>query len=414
MEMLNKNGKAGNTDEDGREMRSALLNTLHLRWRLLLGAILAVCVVAWFVSRKGGAKPDPENEQVAAVSVDSIIRLDSTAQRLAGITTLVVSRAATNELTANGTITFDANRVSVVSSRAEARVISVQADLGRRVAAGAILATLQSSEVGTTRGDLDRARVNVDIAKRNYEREERLYAQQITPQKELLDAEGAYRTAQADYNSALSSLRALGAAGGTGATYGLSSPVSGTVVQRDASPGQVVGPSTNLFTVADLREVWITVDVYEGDLSRIRQGAIARVTPNALPSRAFTGRVTYAGGVVDSATRTFKVRVEVDNAAMELRPGMFAQVRIETTAGSLTSDVVVPELAVQDLNGKQIIFVAHPTMVGAFVVRPVVAGARRGDGNIVIATGLRPGERIATKGAFQLKAELTKASFGED
>ena len=412
--MLNKNGKAGNTDEDGREMRSALLNTLHLRWRLLLGAILAVCVVAWFVSRKGGAKPDPENEQAAAASVDSIIRLDSTAQRLAGITTLVVSRAATNELTANGTITFDANRVSVVSSRAEARVISVQADLGRRVAAGAILATLQSSEVGTTRGDLDRARVNVDIAKRNYEREERLYAQQITPQKELLDAEGAYRTAQADYNSALSSLRALGAAGGTGATYGLSSPVSGTVVQRDASPGQVVGPSTNLFTVADLREVWITVDVYEGDLPRIRQGAIARVTPNALPSRAFTGRVTYAGGVVDSATRTFKVRVEVDNAAMELRPGMFAQVRIETTTGSLTSDVVVPELALQDLNGKQIIFVAHPTMVGAFVVRPVIAGARRGDGNIVITTGLRPGERIATKGAFQLKAELTKASFGED
>jgi cobalt-zinc-cadmium efflux system membrane fusion protein len=413
--MINKNNKdAGDMDAETRSTLTNIRSMLHLRWRWLLGAILTICLIAVFVGRRDGKPADEEEKPAAAANADSIVRLDSTALRLAGVATLVVAPSATNELTANGTITFDANRVSVISSRAEARVISVQADLGQRVAAGSVLATLQSSEVGATRGDLDRARVNMEIAKRNYEREERLYAQQITPQKELLDAEGAYRTAQADYNSALSSLSALGAARGTGATYGLSSSVSGTVVQRDASPGQVVGPSTNLFTVADLREVWITVDVYEGDLPRIRDGASARIVPNAFPTRTFTGRVTYAGGVVDSATRTFKVRVEVNNDALLLRPGMFAQVHIETTDAASRNEIVVPEVAVQELNGKQVVFVSHPTAPGTFTARTVTVGARRGEGAIAIMSGLRAGERIATSGAFQLKAELTKASFGED
>lgn len=412
--MINNHEKSDSTNGEGRGLGGGLRSALGSNWKLLAAVFVAACIMIWFLTRGSGGEAEPESKAAVASSADSIIRLDSTAQRLAGIATIGVSAAATSVLTANGVITFDANRVSVISSRAEARVISVQADLGQRVGAGTVLATVQSSEVGTTRGDLNRARVNMEIAKRNYEREQRLFAQQITPQKELLEAEGAYRTAEADYNSALSSLRALGASAGDGATYGLTSPVAGTVVQREASPGQVVGPSTNLFTVADLRQVWITVDVYEGDLSRIRQGAVARVAPNAISSRSFTGRVTYAGGIVDSATRTFKVRVEVDNAAMLLRPGMFAQVRIETTGGGVSNDIVVPELAVQDVNGKSVVFVAHPSIPGAFIARPVTVGTRRGDGSVPITSGLRIGERIATSGAFQLKAELTKASFGED
>jgi cobalt-zinc-cadmium efflux system membrane fusion protein len=317
----------------------------------------------------------------------------------------------------NGSITFDANRVSVISSRAEGRVLSVRADLGQAVGAGAVLATVQSAEVGATRGDLERARVGVDVARRNYEREQRLFAEQITPQKEMLEAEAAFRTAQADYNSAVSKLGAIGATDGSGATFGLVTPVSGTIVDRNASPGQVVGPTTNLFTVADLRHVWITVDVYEKDLARVHQGAHASVVPSALSSESFPGRVTYAGGIVDSATRTFKVRVEVENAALRLRPGMFAQVRIQTPATGGASVIVVPEIAVQDLNGKPVVFVAAGGIAGAtgrYVVRFVTVGPRVGDGTMVITDGLRAGERIVGKGAFQLKAELTKASFGDE
>lgn len=418
------------------------------RWPIAIALIIVATLALWTLSPRGNhaktavaaASDSTAGTADTKAGGDSVLRLDSVAQRLAAIQLLTIAPSATSVLTANGTITYDANRVSVVSSRAEARIISVLADLGQQVPADGLLARLESSDVGQTRGDLQRARANVDVARRNYEREKRLFAESISPEKEMLDAEAAYRTAEADLNSATSRLRAVGAVGGQGATFSLVTPVAGTVVERNASPGQVVGPTTNLFTVADLSHVWITVDVYEGDLSRVRQGAKAAVIANALPDRAFSGVVTYAGGVVDSASHTFKVRVAVDNAGRALRPGMFAQVRIETPAirartaqGGASSGapttastsvstsasapgaaaiITVPEMAVQEVNGKQIVFVAGRTP-GEFIARPVIVGPRVGNGSIVITSGVVAGDRIAVQGAFQLKAELTKASFGE-
>ena len=386
-----------------------LVGVIGIRWRA--SATNAATTVSANVAERDGS--------VGALSGgDSTIALDSTAQRLAGVELFTVLASNAGSLTANGTITYDANRVSVVSSRVEGRLAAVRADLGQQVTTGTVLAIIESFDVGQTRGELERARVNVEVARANFERETRLFAEQITPQKELLDAEGTYRAAQADYDAAIAKLRAVGASSGAGATFGLSTPVSGTVVERNASPGQVVGPSSNLFTVADLRHVWITVDVYEGDVARVQRGAAATVNATALPGRSFTGKVSYAGGVVDSASHTFKVRVDVANEARDLRPGMFAQVRI-VTAGmppdsgdhDATPSIIVPEIAVQEVNGKSVVFVSRETL-GVFVARPVTVGARTGGGNVLV-TGLAVGERIAVRGAFQLKAELTKASFTE-
>ncbi len=383
------------------------------------GAITAVglalsLAALWIVAGRGSTahKEDPSQASTPTSTgrTDSVVRLDSTAQRLAGIELITVTPNATSGLVANGTITYDANRVSIIAPRVEARVVNVRVDLGQTVRAGAVLAILESVEIGQIRGDLERARANVDVAQRNYEREKRLFEQQITPQKELLEAEGAFRTAQADYNSAVAKLRAVGAGGGSGATFGLSTPVAGTVVERNASPGQSVGPSTTLFTVADLRRLWITVDVYESDLARVRQGALAAVVPTAFPNESFPGRVTYAGGIVDSASHTFKVRVEVENTTRRLRPGMFGQVRIETATTGGTGAIAVPEVAIQELNGKQVVFVAGREP-GMYIARPVTVGSRAGNGLVVITAGLAAGERVVTKGAFQLKSELTKASF---
>lgn len=387
------------------------------RWPFIAAAAAILVLAGWMFFR-GGEESAPKAARASAASpgADSLIRLDSSTQRLAGVQTITVSSSTGGLLTANGTITYDANRVSVIASRVEGRLSSVRADLGQVVTAGATLAVVESPEVAQIRGDLERARVNLDAARRNYEREKRLFEQSISPQKELLQAEADFRSVEADYNSALSRLRAIGAGEGNGAAFGLVTPVSGTVVARNASPGQLVGPATDIFTVADLAGVWITVDVYEGDVARVRTGATAAVIPTALPDEVFTGRVTYAGGVVDPVSHTFKVRVELSNAALKLRPGMFAQVRIQTEAKggpSTTASYVVPELAVQEVGGRPVVFVATKN-AGEYAVRPVKVGSRAGSGNVVIVDGLSPGERIVTRGAFQLKAELTKSSFSEE
>jgi RND family efflux transporter MFP subunit len=158
------------------------------------------------------------------------------------------------------------------------------------------------------------------------------------------------------------------------------------------------------------------VDVYEGDLSRVREGAAATVIPTAFSDQQFHGRVTYAGGVVDTTSRAFKVRVEVENPQRRLRPGMFAEVRIESPAGSGVDTaklITVPEEAVQTLDGAEVVFVAAGP-AGRFVMRRIRTVPGAGDGMLRVTDGLVPGERIVAAGAFQLKAELTKASFGEE
>ena len=362
---------------------------------------------------RGGGSATPVSTAKPSSAADSVVTLDSTAQRIAGIQLITAAGSATDELLANGTITYNADRVAVIAPRADGRIMAVQSDLGQEVGAGQVLATIESPDVSQTRGELERARATVSVSKRNYEREKRLFEQEISPQKEMLDAEVLYRSAEADLNSAQAKLQTYGATSGTGGNYGLRSPVAGTVVERNASPGMIVGSTSNVFTVADLRHVWIAVDVYERDLNRVHKGAAVAVAATALPGESFTGRVTFAGGVVDTTSRTIKLRVTVENDSRRLRPGMFAQVRISAPSGAASSGLVaLPEIAVQDVNGNPTVFVN--TAPGRFVARTVTVDQRATAGTVFVTRGVRVGDRVVVQGAFQLKSELMKASLGEE
>lgn len=396
-------------------------------WKLAAGAILALALGAWPLACTSGGEEEqaPAESKGAEVAEPkagpgSVVTLDPASLQLAAIELVAAAAPGSTGLVANGTISFDANHVSLVAPRAEGRVTEVRADLGQAVRAGSVLAILESTEVGEARGALTRAAASLEVAKLGAEREQSLFEQRVSSQKEALEARAAYLSAQADYDAAQARVRALGAADGSpgGGSYPLVSPLGGTVVERNATPGQIAGPEAHLFTVADLRLLWIDVDVYEADADRVRNGALASVVTRSIPGKSFEGRVAYAGGIVDAETRTVKVRVEVDNHEARLRPGMYAEVRLETPAdeasGSDTgSAVVIPELAVQDLEGQSVVFVpAGPP--GEFAARAVTPGPRLAGGLLTITSGLAVGERFVARGAFQLKSELLKGSFGDD
>lgn len=358
-----------------------------------------------------GAKGDTAAAHDAGEKGADVVRLDSLALRLGGITVDTVATITTNGLPVTGTITYDANRVSHVGSRTEGRVTALRAELGARVTRGQLLALLESPDVGQIRADEREAEELVKIAEENFAREQRLAAQGISSRKELLDAEAELRRMQASLRSSQTRLQVLGAGHGTGGEFGIPAPFTGVIVAREASVGEMASPEDTLFTVADLSRVWIELDIFERDLTRIRVGQSVVVRTAAYPERDFQGRIVYVGSVLDPTRRTVRARVEIPNGDGALKPGMFANASIQVGAGG-PMVVVVPNDAVQEVEGKKVVFVPGDRP-GEFRTQPVEVGESIEGGRVTIRRGLSRGARIVTRGAFALRSELAKSEIGE-
>ena len=340
-----------------------------------------------------------------------VVRLDTAGIRLGGIQIGVADSAMTSGLPVTGTITYDANRVSHIGARTDGRILAVRADLGARVRRGQMLAELESADVGQIRAEEREATALLRIARENYARERRLEQQGISSRKELLEAEAEMRRAEAALRSAADRLSVLGAGHGTGGHFDVSAPFGGTVVTRNASRGAMATTSDTLFTLADLSEVWIELDVFERDLARVRTGQPVVVTVEAYPGRTFRGRVVYLGEILDPAKRTVRTRVELPNPDGALKPGMFARGTIRV-GGAGPAVAAVPQDAVQEVEGKQVVFVPG-ARAGEFRPVPVEIGEPIEGRRVTIRAGLRPGERVVTTGAFALRSELAKGEIGE-
>lgn len=179
----------------------------------------------------------------------------------------------------------------------------------------------------------------------------------------------------------------------------LYSPASGFVLTRSAYAKQRVTPETELYSLADLSKVWVIADIYEFEASDIRVGQRAVVTTSSYPGRSFAGQITYIYPQVESSTRTLKVRVELANPGIILKPDMYADVTINITYGS---SLVVPQEAVMDSGSEQTVFVALEG--GYFEPRKVQLGGKA-DNKYIVLGGLRAGERVVTSGNFLIDSE---------
>jgi cobalt-zinc-cadmium efflux system membrane fusion protein len=376
---------------------------------LLLAALFALAGC----DRRAAAPAEAEHVEAEghAGEEGTLVRLDSAALAMADVEVGAAEAVATSGLTVTGTITYDAARVSHVGPRAEGRIMGLRAELGSRVRAGQTLAVLESSDIGAIRTELHESAALVEIARENHERERRLEEQGISSRRELLDARAELRRAEAGYQSARERLRILGAGSGQGGQFAVTAPFGGVVVEKHASLGEVAGPTDQLFTLADLSRLWIELDVFERDLARVAEGQPARVTTAAYPDRVFPGRIVYVGDILDPERRTVRARVEVPNESGLLKPGMFARAEIETGTGSGAPVTVVPRGAVQEVDGRAVVWMPGDAP-GEFRIRPVEVGASAGGARVMILSGLQPGERVVIRGAFTLKAELSRGEFG--
>ena len=355
---------------------------------------------------------------------------EPTAEPSAGIEVEIVQPTAIEgSIKATGKVLVTEDRVATIGPVHEGRIVNLYAGQGAYVRKGQRLAELESADIDEAEADYLKAISDLENAQRTstaevkfqqatYDRTKLLVEKEITPAKNLQQAEHDLDVAKANQTSSIQSaqvalsnarrhLQILGVSDAAinamskktnvgPSVFPLYSPISGTVVERTGNIGATVGTDANVFKIMDLSSVWIDANVFEKDLERVRVGQLVNVKVPAFPEATFTGHVILISTTVDPDTRTVQVRTQVANPDGRLKPDMFANVEI-VTAGRRQA-ISVPLSAVLDDGGKSVVFVAD----GNNYVKKEVALGLKSDDRVEIVQGLNPGDHVVTKGNYLL------------
>lgn len=311
-----------------------------------------------------------------------------------------IGGAATIELPA--VVEGDPAATQVVAASTGGRVVALTRNLGEAVTRGQTLAVIESREAAQLNGEVAAARARLSLAQSTLAREQRLFAQRVTPEQDLIAA----RTAALEARIALRQAQGQVAAAGTGGAAGsnrlaIAAPISGRVIARTALLGQSVAPDAELYRVAALGSVSVALNLQPADAGRVPPGA--PVTVRA-PGRQANARVTFVSPALDEQTRLVPAIATLDNRAGQWRIGEAVTASIRLAGGDAAGTIRVPLTAVQSIAGRRVVFVRTPT---GFRAVPVTIGDTAGD-SMIVRTGLTGREQIATVNSFTLKAELGK------
>jgi len=306
----------------------------------------------------------------------------------------------------SATIEGDPQGVQVVSASVGGRLVSLTRNLGQSVGRGDPLAIIESREAASLKAEVEAARARAALAQSNLRREQRLFAERVSPEQDLVAARTAATEANIALRLAQQQLSATGSGGGALNRIAVRSPIAGQVIARSATLGQTVAADAELFRVANLSKVTVATSLVPSDASRVKPGARVEVTA---AGRRQEGRVTFVSPVLDETTRLVPVIVTLDNAGSTWRVGETVNVSILVPASG-DRTVAVPSAAVQMIEDKSFVFVRTPT---GFRATPVTLGRTNG-GQVVATSGLTGSERIASTNSFTLKAELGKGEGGDE
>jgi cobalt-zinc-cadmium efflux system membrane fusion protein len=280
------------------------------------------------------------------------------------------------------------------------RITQLKVQLGQRVEADQPLAVLESSDLGTAYADYSRAKVLLELALKNRDRQRGLAKIGGAADKDLQQAETDFATADAEFQRAEARMKQIGASTETTSksrVLTITSPIAGSVIDLAVATGAYWNDATAaLMTIADLATVWVTASVPEKDTSLIAKGQAVEVGFAAYPGEAFRGEVLFLSDILDPDTRRMKVRIAFPNPEIRLKPGMFANVTFLAPVQSVT---VIPTAALALNNDSNQVFVEVAPWV--FEPRTVETSFEQSD-ETVIQRGLKAGERIVVKGGVLL------------
>jgi len=313
-------------------------------------------------------------------------------------TQVVTEQEHSDGVISAGTIQAIPNHYAEIASPFSGRITRSFIQLGQNISAGSPLFEILSSDYFSVQKDYTDALNDVQLAEKNYRRQQDLVKHGVGIQKELDEAETDFKNKRTSLSNASSALKVYNSkGGGIGSPLIVRAPINGEIISNKIVNGQYLkGDADPVMIIAELSKVWISGDVKEKDIRFVNTGDQVSVKVSAYPDRNITGKVYHINEIVDEDTRSIKVLIECDNPDRKLKPGMYATVNFSTTP---EKTVMIPVTALMQQDSSQYVWVK--TGKSQFTRRSVTTG-ETDQKTVRIISGLKPGETIMTEGGIYM------------
>ncbi|GAB3786092.1 efflux RND transporter periplasmic adaptor subunit [Spirosoma horti] len=317
-----------------------------------------------------------------------------------------------DELTLNGTVTFDQDNVVRVFPLVSGNVEKTTVTLGAYVQKGQDLALIRSGDISTYTNDYQSDKSDLEVAQQQLKNVSAQYKSGFASETDFLTAKNNVKKAQDELSKSANILRIYGGStAGTGQPYfSVKAPISGYIVEKNVNTGQDLRADNQdpLYTISSLQQIWVLANVYEQDIPEIKQGQPVDLQVLAYPDKTFRGVISNVSSVLDEQARVLKVRIVLDNKEGLLKPDMFATIHVHlpnTTAGKGGESLAVPQKAV--VFDRDHYYVIVQTGKDKYEVREVNVMKNTTRFAFVRGGNLKPGDTVVTEGSLLLYNDLT-------
>lgn len=300
-----------------------------------------------------------------------------------------------DELSLSGEVSFNENNMVKIYPRSSGQVVEARVSVGDKVSKGQVLAIIKSADIAGNYSDLNSARADVSIAKRQLDNAEALYKNGISSEREYTEARQSYEKALAGKEKVQSAISINGGSSTTAnGEYKITAPIDGYIVEKKTATGAFIRSdmNDNLFTISDLGNVWVYANVYETDIAKVKEGYEVRVIAAAYPDQVFTGRIDKISQVLDPQSKALRIRVVLQNSNMLLKPDMFAKVIVSNQEGGKAVCIPTAALIAQDGRNYVVTYKGKDDLAAV-----EVSILKTINEHTYLTGGLEPGIRLVTR-----------------
>lgn len=405
-----------NAKQNGKISQSLMIVVL-----ILITVLVSLAI--WLSSKKtesegrgydeGNAEQSDEDSSEEGHAEEGEIQLTSQQMVEQGLKVAVASTGLVEKLTTlPGKLVVNTDQQAQISPNFSGYVEQVNVALGQSVQKGQTLAVLILPELIDQQANLRMAQANLDLARKDYQREQQLWSQGISAKQDYQRAENAYRQAQITVQSSQARLNALGASGNNNGRFLIKAPISGVISKKDIVVGENVQLADQLFVIENLKDLWLEFNLPNTSNIHLQVGQILNFKTNG-SDQNYQAKVQTLNPEADLQTGRLQVRAKVTTQADVLRPNVLVNVFV-TDAQAKTA-LRVQKKALQQVEGKPVVFVIESEEKGLVHLKaqPIEVGVSSQDGQwLEVISGLTEGQKYIADGSFLLKSELEKDEAG--